>query len=120
MRIRIRHRPPVASVDGLQLDRFETGRLYEVGTMLGTLMLAEGWAEPVIDDEEDADDSALRAVDAEPAPQHKPPPQERRSFASERRRIHSDAPPNLIRDTTPPYADRLSMAADFNRPPRRR
>ena len=47
MRIRVIRRPSATSVDGLELDRFEPGRLYDVGTSLGSLMLSEGWAEPV-------------------------------------------------------------------------
>ena len=46
MRIRMIQRPSVASVDGLELIRFEPGKTYEVGTALGCLMLSEGWAEP--------------------------------------------------------------------------
>jgi len=47
MRVRVIRRPTVASVDGLELNRFEPGNTYEVGTALGCLMLSEGWAEPV-------------------------------------------------------------------------
>ena len=47
MRIQIIQRPTIASIDGLQLDRFEPGCLYEVGTTLGMLLLAEGWARPL-------------------------------------------------------------------------
>jgi hypothetical protein len=35
------------SIDGMQLDRFQPGRIYDVGPVLGALMLAEQWAEPV-------------------------------------------------------------------------
>jgi hypothetical protein len=41
----------MASLDGLKLDRFEPGFLYDVGTTLGSLMLAEGWVEPVLDEQ---------------------------------------------------------------------
>jgi hypothetical protein len=47
MRIRIIHRPPETSIDGIRLDRFEPGFQYEVGNSLGAVFLAEGWAEPV-------------------------------------------------------------------------
>jgi hypothetical protein len=47
MRIRIVYKPPVASIDGIQLDRFEPGYQYDVGNSLAALMLAEGWAQPV-------------------------------------------------------------------------
>ena len=46
MRIRVIQRPTIASVDGLELNRFEPGNVYEVGPALGCLMLSEGWAEP--------------------------------------------------------------------------
>jgi len=39
----------MVSVDGLRLDRFEPGHLYNVGTELGCLLLCEGWAEPADD-----------------------------------------------------------------------
>ena len=50
MRIKVLHRPTLLSVDGVRLDRFEPGNLYDVGTALGCLFLCEGWAEPVADD----------------------------------------------------------------------
>jgi hypothetical protein len=49
MRIRITQKPRNASVDGVRLDGFELGREYEVGTSIGSVMLSEGWAEPVVD-----------------------------------------------------------------------
>ena len=33
----------------MQLERFQPGRVYDVGSMLGAVMLAERWAEPVDD-----------------------------------------------------------------------
>jgi hypothetical protein len=38
------------SIDGIHLDRFQRGRVYEVRTLLGCYLLAEGAAEPVSDD----------------------------------------------------------------------
>ena len=38
------------SIDGMQLERFQDGLVYDVGSMLGAVMLAEQWAEPVDDD----------------------------------------------------------------------
>jgi hypothetical protein len=35
------------SIDGMQLGRFQPGFVYDVGPVLGALMLAEQWAEPV-------------------------------------------------------------------------
>ena len=40
------------SIDGMQLDRFQLGLVYEVGPILGSVLLAEQWAEPVDDDYE--------------------------------------------------------------------
>ena len=94
MRIRIIQQPTTASIDGIRLDRFERGALYDVGTNLGSLMLAEGWAVPA-----PADDPALLIPlhDAHLAP----------------------TPSNLIIETRRSLsADRHSQAAD--RPPRRR
>lgn len=52
MRVRIRTQPPGETVDGVSLARFKPGRVYAVPTSLATLMVVEGWAEPV-DDEAD-------------------------------------------------------------------
>lgn len=38
-------------MDGIRLDQFRPGREYVLGNSLGALFLAEGWAEPVGDDE---------------------------------------------------------------------
>ena len=38
------------SIDGLQLSRFEPGECYDMGTSLGSYLLALGAAEPVLDD----------------------------------------------------------------------
>ena len=91
MRIRIIQRPTVASIDGIRLDRFEVGVSYEVGTSLGSVLLAEGWAEP-------ADDQAV----------HIP--------LNDSDRAH--LPPNLIVETGRRFSDPQSQAAD--RAPRRR
>jgi hypothetical protein len=42
-------KPSAACIDGVRLDRFVPGDLYEVGTSFGGLFLAEGWARPVDD-----------------------------------------------------------------------
>lgn len=57
MRVRIRRRPR-GTVDGIALDRYHAGLVYEVGTQLAALLLAEGWGEPaalvlVVDDHDD-------------------------------------------------------------------
>jgi CheY-like chemotaxis protein len=48
MRIRIVGRPH-GRADGISLDRFEPGFIYDVGPHIGNLLLAEGWAEPIDD-----------------------------------------------------------------------
>ena len=45
MHLRIR-RQLTGSIDGVRLDRFRAGIVYEVGTQLAGVFLAEGWAEP--------------------------------------------------------------------------
>ena len=45
MHLRIR-RQLTGSIDGVRLDRFRAGIVYEVGTQLASVFLAEGWAEP--------------------------------------------------------------------------
>jgi hypothetical protein len=47
MRIEVIQSPPVPSIDGIRLDRFEPGKQYEVGNSIGAVFLAEGWAIPV-------------------------------------------------------------------------
>ena len=47
MRIRITNPPTEASVDGLGLADFRVGATYAVPAELATLMIVEGWAEPV-------------------------------------------------------------------------
>lgn len=95
MRIRVLHRPAFAAVDGIDLKHFVPGQAYDVGTSLGTLMLAEGWAAPV-----DGDAPADAPISGDP-------------FTS--RVSDYSSPPNLIRETHPPAADEIAMAADFER-----
>jgi hypothetical protein len=113
MRIRIRQRPPVASIDGLRLDRFEPGFLYDVGTTLGILLLAEGWAEPVLDEQP----ALLVPLSETASPGLQPQAQ---SSANAAVPPDAPAPRNWIREFSPPYADRLGIAADFERRKRRR
>jgi len=97
MRIRIVQKPPQDSIDGLQLDRFETGYTYEVGTTIGALLLAEGWGEPAVDDGVPQAPAAAPPVPIVP--------------------FDPDNPPNLRREVYPPYLDRLELdiAADLER-----
>jgi hypothetical protein len=102
MRIRVIQRPPIPSIDGVRLDRLEPGCQYEVGNSLGALLLAERWAEPVpLDDP--AALSQLREIEQFLDP-----------FA-DRPAADAGDPPNLKRETYPPYVDKLgaAVAADF-------
>ena len=78
MRLRIVRTPTESRIDGIRLDRFHVGTQYEVGTALGGVFLAEGWAVPVPDD---APEPEARAVEYHPP----------------------DNPPNLIRESDPPW-----------------
>lgn len=49
MRLRIT-RAVAGSIDGIQLDHFEPGQLYDVGTATGSYLLAIGAAEPVVEE----------------------------------------------------------------------
>ena len=104
IRIRVIQRPPVAAIDGFSLDQFEPGKVYEVGTVVGSVMLAEGWAVPLPLDEPLAPVSFTEADPFEAPPFRDP-----------------DAPPNLSREHYPPYLDtRVGLAADFERRKRAR
>lgn len=39
------------SIDGIQLDHFKIGHVYDLGPSLGSVLVAEGWAEVVMQDE---------------------------------------------------------------------
>ena len=47
MRIKIIVQPTQASIDGVQLSQFEVGAVYAVPAELATVLIVEGWAEPV-------------------------------------------------------------------------
>ena len=49
MRLKITRRL-TGSIDGLQLAHFEPGETYDLGTSLGSYLLALGAAEPLIDE----------------------------------------------------------------------
>jgi hypothetical protein len=101
IRIEVIQRPPISSIDGIRLDRFEPGKQYEVGNSLGAVFLAEGWAIPVPLDApvaytpfDDNDPYDLRLLD-------------------------SNDPSNLKRESNPPSRNH-DVAADFKRRKRRR
>jgi hypothetical protein len=80
-------------VDGIRLNKYRPGRQYVLGNTLGALFLAEGWAEPVEDDE--------------PAPPVPP------TKYLDDKHAHELRLPNLIREIYPPYYDASpALAAD--------
>ena len=97
MRIKIVRKPPAGCVeDGIDLAKLELNREYEVGSLIGCLLLAEGWAAPV-DEPTPAMRPSLWDVDANSAAR----------------------PHNLIREIVPPYFDCPPvLAADRRRRPR--
>ncbi len=50
MRLRILTRP-IGSIDGVSLDQFRVGEVYELGTPVACVFLAEQWAELVLEDQ---------------------------------------------------------------------
>src|SRR5438093_13664602 len=46
MRLRICRRLQ-GSIDGVAIDQLQIGLIYEIGTQVASVLLAEGWAEPV-------------------------------------------------------------------------
>jgi hypothetical protein len=100
MRIKIIRNPTVSCIDGVQLDHFRLGFKYDVGSVIATYLITEGWAEPILDDS-----PALITTFDE---------------------LHFDrnhdphAPPNLTREFFPPYYDAPpSLALDRRRLRRR-
>jgi CheY-like chemotaxis protein len=49
MQVRI-CRQPAGAIDGIPLEQFRAGVIYEIGAQLAGIFLAQGWAEPVQDD----------------------------------------------------------------------
>ena len=105
IRVQITKQPTVRSIDGIQIDTFRVGEVYDVGTSIATVLLAEGWAVPV-------------PLDEAAPPDH---------FSEKDPNLHApyrdpDAPPNLTREHYPPYLDQRSHAAAIERRhrPRRR
>jgi hypothetical protein len=47
LRIRVIQTPPTPSIDGIRVDQFQQGFVYDISSVLASLFLAEGWAEPV-------------------------------------------------------------------------
>jgi len=95
VRIRVLQQPAVELVDGIDLRHFVPGQKYEVGTAIGALMLAEGWAAPL-----DDGDSVVT-----PFSDHDP-------FMT--RTVERKTPPNLTRVRHSPLSEQ-ALAADFER-----
>lgn len=99
LRIRIVQTPAADTIDGIDLSQFARGQVYEVGNLVGSVLLAEGWAEPVAEDEPGV---IVPFTESDP-------------FVETPYR-DADAPPNLTREHYPPYLnDRPELAFDFER-----
>jgi CheY-like chemotaxis protein len=64
MRLRITRQPPAGAIADLSTDDFHVGGVYELNTLVGSLFLAEGWAEPVCANDEGP--VLIQAVDVLP------------------------------------------------------
>jgi hypothetical protein len=93
LRIRIVRKPPAGYVEeGIDLAKLELNREYEVGSLIGSLLLAERWAEPV--------DERPQAV-----------PRPRWGFDG----TSTTRPLNLIREIVPSYFDCPPVLAEDRR-----
>ena len=66
MRLRITQ-PPTGSIDGITLDHFRWGQVYELSPTLASLFLSKGWAEPaplvlVVDDQDEVRQLTVRLL----------------------------------------------------------
>ena len=50
MRLRITRVPPVSELDGIRLERYRVGFVYEMPSVIANVFLAEGWAVPAPDE----------------------------------------------------------------------
>lgn len=98
IRVQITRKPPLESIDGVRIDSFEVGHVYEIGTSIAAVMLAEGWAIPAPLDEPAP---AAMFSEADPFGGTAPEP--------------SDNPPNLTRERFPPYLEQRGLAAAVER-----
>jgi len=90
MRIRVVKTPSLEEVDGIRLDQFRPVGEYRLGNSLAALFLAEGWGEPIPDDETELAVPPIQSQIAQP--------------------------PNLVRERFPPYYDSPPpLAADRRR-----
>ena len=100
MRIRIIREPSTRDVDGIDLQYFQLGSVYDVGYRLAELFLAEQWAEPL-----PFDAGQRSEPDAEPL-----------SFPTS----NGTRRPTLAKAYHPPYRYRAIAADSLRRRPRRR
>jgi hypothetical protein len=101
MRIRIVQTPGVTGLDGVDLRHFQVGTEYDVGRALASVMLTEGWAEPV-------------PIDAPPAPIPFGPDD---PFTTPL--IDRNTPPKLVKEQHPRIVER-HLARETRRHRRRR
>src|SRR5438270_12018603 len=99
MRIRIVQKPATASIDGVRLDTFEPGCCYDVGTTIGTLLLAEDWAEPATDERQGAAPAVYEMQDC-------PTPTNLQRDSSIRESVAVAADMSAAKTTTPPTRTR--------------
>jgi hypothetical protein len=101
MRIRIVHKPTLDDLDGVDLRHFQVGVEYDLGSTLASVLLAEGWAEPI-------------PLEAPPLPVPFGPDDPFTMPVLDR-----NSPPNLVKEQHPPFLDR-DLAPDLKWPRRRR
>jgi hypothetical protein len=87
MRIRIVQTPCNTDLDGIDLRHYQVGYEYDIGSTVASVLVAEGWAEPV-------------PIDAPPAPVPFGPDD---PFVT--RVLDRNHPPNLIKEQHPPFLD---------------
>ena len=101
MRIRIVHKPTLDDLDGVDLRHFQVGAEYDLGSTLASVLLAEGWAEPI-------------PLEAPPLPVPFGPDDPFTMPVIDR-----NSPPNLVKEQHPPFLDR-DLATDVKWPRRKR
>jgi hypothetical protein len=45
--VRLRICQPAGTIDGIRLDQFRPGLVYDIGSQFANVFLSEGWAEPI-------------------------------------------------------------------------
>ena len=94
MRIRIVQEPSIHDLDGVDLTHFQVGTEYDVGISVASVLLAEGWAEPL-------------PLDA-PSPPAPFGPDDPFSIS-----VIRNKSPTLVKDHSAPFLDR-GVAADLH------